>query len=108
MADRYARWITEEFRSRAASRLRAIASNGTSIVVQHGIVETTSYGDENRTFWGVRVDGEMVRMGETLADVAGIRAYEAATAWAQANAIEIVQWKHWNAGENSRAGRKSP
>ena len=73
--------------------------------MKHGIVETTSYGDENRTFWSLRVEGQIVEMGETAADLAGMRSYDAAVEWAAHHGIEVIQWKHWNAGENSRGGQ---
>ncbi len=59
-------------------------------------IETTSYREEGRTLWMIKLGGEVLKVGEVNADPSGAHAYETATAWATANARGTVfAWKHW-------------
>lgn len=62
-----------------------------------GWIETTSFANEKRTQWLVRVDGEVLHADELRDqdDPSGLRAYEQAVEWAEHHvpAAEL-NWKH--------------
>ena len=58
-------------------------------------IETTHFGGEDRTVWAVRLDGNVVKVGDTKGDPSGERAHEEAMLWADANVPEAsFVWKH--------------
>lgn len=60
-------------------------------------IETTFSREENRTIWVIKLDGEVVKLGEVAGDFSGANAYERATAWARQHYPDIsFAWKHWS------------
>jgi hypothetical protein len=62
-----------------------------------GWIETTSYIAEKRTLWIAKVGGEILKVAEMEGeDPSGVKAYEAACAWAEEHAPDVAfNWKHW-------------
>ena len=59
-------------------------------------IETTYYSGEHRTLWVVRLEGEILKVGETHEDPSGSRAHGEASRWASSNAPGVTfVWKRW-------------
>ena len=68
-------------------------------------IETTSYSEDKRTLWVVRVGSKIVKVGETFDDVSGAVAFDEATSWARGEKLDgenaSYDWKHHVVSANS-------
>ncbi len=73
-------------------------------------IETTSYSEDKRTLWVVRVGSRIVKVGETFDDVSGALAFDAATDWARREKLDgeaaSYDWKHHVVSANSSVATK--
>lgn len=73
-------------------------------------IETTSYSEDKRTLWVVRVGSLIVKVGETFDDVSGAMAFDDATSWARSERLDgddaSYDWKHHVVSASSSAAAK--